>query len=85
MIIPNVLMIAPGQIYRHYKGNLYTITNIAILESNKEILVIYTDSDKNTWARPIYDFMSLVSVDDTLVRRFALIAPPQSSWVEFEY
>lgn len=54
-----------GQKYRHIKtGGLYTVVNLALLESTLEPLVVYHPDDMNseldgqiTWARPLSQFM----------------------------
>ena len=45
--------IVPG-IYRHFKGNLYEVLNIALHSETKQVLVIYRSVEKSgvVWARP---------------------------------
>jgi hypothetical protein len=49
---PNPTDILPGCHYRHFKGNIYTVTDLATHSETGEILVIYMDP-KQAWARPL--------------------------------
>jgi len=49
-------MIKPGQKYRHFKGHVSTILNIAKHTESLEELVIY-EHDNTVWARPLSMFM----------------------------
>ena len=52
----------PGQVYRHFKGNIYRIITIASHSETGEILVIYKrdDTEEKAYARPLDMFMSEV-------------------------
>ena len=51
-------MVHRGQIYKHYKGNLYMVLEVATHTETKEELVIYCNvKNKNQiWARPLAMF-----------------------------
>lgn len=49
----------PGQVYKHFKGQKYTILAIAkFSENHSKKLVIYKDERGHVWARPYKMFMS---------------------------
>ncbi len=52
----------PGQIYRHFKGNIYRIITIATHTETGERFVIYKreDQEDQSYARPLDMFMSEV-------------------------
>lgn len=63
----------PGEVYRHYKGGLYTVIGIGQHTESGERLVAYRDDDGKIWFRPVSMFSDLVSDPKTiggLVRRF---------------
>ena len=70
-------MIKPG-IYRHYKGKLYEVINIAIHSESLEKMVVYkalytSDFGEDClWVRPLSMFIEKVKLDDKLVERFTL-------------
>ena len=49
-------MVKVGQKYRHFKGHVSTILNIAIHSETLEKLVIY-EHDDTVWARPLSMFL----------------------------
>ena len=49
-------MIKAGQKYRHFKGHVSTILNIAKHTESLEELVIY-EHDNTVWARPLSMFL----------------------------
>lgn len=51
--------VCKGQKYRHFKGNVYEIIDVAAHTETLEELVIYKSEDK-VWARPIDMFLSEV-------------------------
>ncbi len=52
----------PGQVYRHFKGNIYRIITLASHSETGEMLVIYKrdDEEEKSYARPLEMFMSEV-------------------------
>ena len=63
--------VAPG-LYRHYKGGLYDVVEVATHTETEERLVIYRDRKKGRlWARPLAMWLEEVEVDGVRVPRFA--------------
>ena len=62
----------PGT-YRHYKGNLYEVLGVARHSETEEQLVVYRAlyGEGGLWVRPVAMFQEPVSVEGTLVPRFA--------------
>ena len=70
--------IIKGQKYRHFKGIIVEVLEVAKHSETEEILIIYRHLDTNeVWARPISMFNSLVDKekypDSMQVYRFELI------------
>lgn len=70
-----------GQWYRHYKGRIYSVVGLGVLESSSEPLVLYTSVDPlerhAQWARPLPDFLGTVQPGG--VPRFARLRNAQDS------
>jgi len=64
-------MIKAG-IYRHYKGGLYRVYELARHSESGEQLVIYRAlyGERGLWARPLSMFAEQVRVDGTMRQRF---------------
>jgi len=56
--------------YKHYKGTQYRVFGVANHTENHKQFVIYGDSNKKMWARPLKMFFGKVSVGGKEVPRF---------------
>ena len=65
-------MITPGT-YRHYKGNLYEVLDVATHSETEEQFVVYRAlyGERGLWVRPLDMFTETVVVDGVAVPRFA--------------
>ena len=71
-------MIKPGT-YRHYKGNLYEVIDVARHSETEEQLVVYRAlyGERGLWVRPLAMFEETVIVDGVEVPRFTPSSPRQ--------
>lgn len=61
-----------GQRFRHYKGGLYAVIEMATLEATYEPLVIYrAEKDGTVWARPLSQWLEEVEYEGRTVTRFS--------------
>ncbi|NBX85254.1 MAG: DUF1653 domain-containing protein [Gammaproteobacteria bacterium] len=58
--------------YRHYKGKLYKVLDIAIHTETLEEMVVYQalNGDFRVWVRPLAMFLEDIVVDGKLQKRF---------------
>lgn len=51
-----------GKRYRHFKGGIYIVTDIAVHSESAALMVVYKNFEEPslTWARPLSMFMSEV-------------------------
>lgn len=65
---PNAVV---GDIYRHYKGGKYIVTDIAVHTETEEEMIVYKDIFTGaTWVRPASMWNDTVIVNGKEVRRF---------------
>lgn len=51
----------PGMIFRHYKGGLYTIVAVGLMEDTLKMMVAYRSNKKGTvWFRTLENFTQLL-------------------------
>lgn len=62
-------------IYRHYKGQLYQVMEVATHSETREPLAIYRAlyGEYGVWARPLAMFNETVEVDGEPLPRFELV------------
>lgn len=65
----------PGEIYRHYKGDVYRVILLADHSNDDEWMVVYEPQYENPdapyFTRPLRDWMEDVEWEGRTVRRFA--------------
>lgn len=68
------ITIQPGR-YRHYKGHLYEVIDVARHSETEEQLVVYRclRDDNSLWVRPLAMFLESVDVAGQDVPRFTRI------------
>ncbi|AMV16146.1 Uncharacterized protein conserved in bacteria [Legionella pneumophila] len=61
-------------IYRHYKGNLYEVIDIARHSESLEDMVVYRAlyGDFELWVRPLKMFLENIEINGELQKRFEL-------------
>ncbi|MCL6414751.1 DUF1653 domain-containing protein [Aestuariirhabdus sp. Z084] len=61
----------PG-VYRHYKGNEYLVTGVALHSETEEPLVVYQAlyGERGLWVRPLDMFTSEVTLEGESCPRF---------------
>lgn len=60
--------------YRHFKGGVYDLVDIARHSETGEELVVYRSASGELWVRPRAMFFEVVEVDGTSVPRFARLS-----------
>lgn len=75
-LVPPLLSNAPkaGEVYRHYKGDLYKVVLLAEHSNNNEWMVVYEPMYKNPdapyFTRPLSEWHQVVEWEGTTVVRF---------------
>ena len=63
-----------GQIYKHFKGGVYTVDGLYLDEETETVMVAYKDKDGNPFVRKADVFLGRVLNDEgALVDRFRFI------------
>lgn len=62
-------------IYKHYKGNLYEVIDVAKHSETEEEHVVYRTlyGDYSVWVRPLAMFIETVELDGQQVARFEYV------------
>ena len=62
-------------IYKHYKGNLYEVIDVAKHSETEEEHVVYRTlyGDSSLWVRPLAMFIETVELDGQQVARFEYV------------
>jgi hypothetical protein len=61
----------PGEVWRHYKGNLYEVVAVALWECDLSPCVVYRSRDHgHVWVRPVSDWLQRVRALGEDVPRF---------------
>ena len=72
--------IKPGQLYKHYKGDIYKIITLAKHSETTEWMLIYERQGDGVhtgwaiWARPLEMFFDFAALDGKKVPRFELVS-----------
>ena len=64
-------MVTKGEIYRHFKGGVYGIVEVALHHETRDIFVVYRNLETSEcFIRPLEDFEGIANCG---VKRFKLI------------
>lgn len=70
-----------GCLYRHFKGALYRVEDIAINSETDKFMVVYRGLNGGmAWVRPFDMFCENVEVDGKTVPRFELVEAEGAEW-----
>lgn len=63
-------------IYRHYKGQMYEVIDLARHSENLEEMVVYKAlyGTGEWWVRPLTMFLENIEIDGTIKKRFEYIS-----------
>jgi len=63
-----------GKTFKHYKGGIYTVIDVALHTEDCSSLVIYkAHSDGTLWARPLDMFLETITHQGKIIPRFETI------------
>lgn len=67
--------VAVGARYQHYKGNLYVVLHVALLEATNEPCVVYQMEygARAIFIRPLDDWLATVALDGKRMQRFTKV------------
>lgn len=68
--------VCKGQVYRHFKGDIYYVLDIAKRTETEEDMVVYTKFgtvDDTVWVRPVSMWNDIVEVNGEKQPRFKLL------------
>ncbi len=70
-------MVHSGEIYRHFKGNVYEVVAVGRHSETLEQYVVYRalSGDGEVWIRPLIMFTEQIQQGDALIPRFKKITP----------
>jgi hypothetical protein len=69
-------MVKTGQLWRHFKGNLYEVLAVAMMEEDHERIVVYQRHDipdSTVWARPLREWQENIERAEYHGPRYVLI------------
>jgi len=66
-------------VYRHYKGQLYELIDVARHSETEEQMAVYRPlyGERNLWVRPLAMFQELIERNGETVPRFEFVAENQ--------
>ena len=67
-------------LYKHFKGNLYELVDVALHSETQEPHVVYRAlyGDKGLWVRPLEMFDEYIERDRKTINRFQYVGPIES-------
>ncbi len=60
--------------YKHFKGIVYKVKEIALHTETNEKLVVYKNENGDTYARPYDNFIGMITMNNKKIKRFEFIA-----------
>lgn len=73
VVLPGIPRRAKG-IYRHYKGGIYLLVSVSLMEDTLDPVVTYRSlADERYWCRSLVSWDSHVIIDNKTVPRFEFL------------